>query len=143
MSHIFTRFSGNMSLAGFTAWGVVVAVVSTVGLRLFGQHVFITGDSTQSMLLFAITVPLIASVTLPVYRMARIGPTVASRAAICIALPGILFDSFAVRSFHSVYPNMPPGAAALYGSWVLWAYALMLLSGLVPVSYNTCMHRNQ
>jgi hypothetical protein len=50
-----------------------------------------------------------------------------------MSLPGLLIDVLVLVLFADIYPNME-GREGLFGAWLLWAYGLVLISGLLP--YN-------
>lgn len=121
----------------FLGWGVLLWLIATVFFRLVGQLLLNPESFVLVVLTFVVTVPLIAAVTYPVYAKREIVPTERPVAAICIALPGMIVDVVSLSFFGALFPNLyalPGSAGALFGAWMLWAYALILLSGLVPLS---------
>lgn len=47
-----------------------------------------------------------------------------------IALPGMLIDTIVLTVFPRVFTNLPVESDRYFGSWLLWAYSLILITGL-------------
>jgi hypothetical protein len=75
-----------------------------------------------------------AAVTYPVYR--RFGIPHASRgsAAALMSTPGLFLDVLLVLSAESAFPAMTQGAVVNFGALLLFGYAVVLLTGFVPVA---------
>ncbi len=52
-------------------------------------------------------------------------------AGILLVLPGMLIDTFVIQFFEDIFPNMPSSRAASFGSWLMWAYSLVILSAII------------
>lgn len=120
----------------FLGWGVILWLIATVFFRLVGQLLLNPGSLAPVILIFIATVPLIAAVTYPVYAKRAVPFAELPVAATCIALPGMVLDVVSLSFFGAAFPNLaalPGSAGALFGAWMLWAYALILLSGLLPL----------
>lgn len=122
-----------MGLWFFPLWGLLLWLVATVVMRASG-HLFMHPDQPWlAALAFLLTVPLIAAVTIPIYDWRRVNLFDRPAAAILMCLPGLLIDVVLLAWFETVYPNLE-GGGALFGAWLLWAYALVLLTGLFRVN---------
>jgi hypothetical protein len=117
----------------FVAWGFLVWAAAIVLLRLTGHYYLHPDHLYLSALTFLVTVPLIALLTWPVYDWRRVYPLDRPRAAIFLALPGMLGDIVVLLLFARVLPNLASGAW-LFGAWTLWAYVLVLITGFVSIS---------
>jgi len=112
--------------------GIVIWLGATIALRLAGQHVLRPGDRLSTFALFAVSFPLMAwlvprlcvSVGLP--REQWLG------GAVSVALPSLLLDPFSSAFFPTVFPNMSPALAGVFGGWVLWCCAGAFVGVLVP-----------
>lgn len=62
-------------------------------------------------------------------------------AAVFMVLPGMLLDVVALAFFGVLYPNMGPEAAPFFGAFLLWAYALVLLTGFFPAQAGRVKER--
>lgn len=131
--------------AFFLAWGFLVWLVATALLRLAGQHLPVPGSVPHLVGIYLAALPLIALVPCPVYRWQGLASSERPLAAALLCLPGMLLDTDVVLLFAHVFRNLPPAADGLFASWLLWAYALALLTGLfqgarrhaVPVAIRT------
>jgi len=53
------------------------------------------------------------------------------QAAVLLALPGMILDSIIMVSFRTSFPNLVPSSDSAFASWLLWAYAFVLISGFI------------
>lgn len=117
---------------GLVLWGATVWAVVFVSFRLVG-HLLL--DPTTPLVvagLFVAVFPLMAFVTYPVYRWAAIPPAKRPRAAALMSLPGLFLDAILVAFAAELLPNMSPENTVLFGSVLLFGYAVVLLTGFVP-----------
>ncbi|PAD90222.1 DUF5367 domain-containing protein [Shouchella clausii] len=120
----------------FLIWGFLVWLGATAVFRFFGQFFF---SLEQPLLLVAVyvgVIPLILSLTFPVYRYKKLQPGERQKAAVFIALPGMLFDVVVLLFFANIFVNLDPEMDRMFASWLLWAYSAILLTGLVPRKRN-------
>ncbi len=122
-----------MGMWFFPLWGFLVWLLATLIVRVSGQHFLDTDEPVIVAFLFLGTIPLIAAVTIPIYDWRKVSLHDRPAAAILMSLPGILIDVVVVLMFSTVYPNLGD-VAGLFGAWLLWAYGLVLITGLLP--YN-------
>lgn len=95
------------------------------------------GSSALVAATFVLTIPLIAAATYPTYAIMKLTATDRSAAAVYIALPSMLLDVLSLSFFETIFPNLfvlSTSAAAVFGTWLLWAYSLILVTGLFPNS---------
>ena len=104
-------------------YGLAIWLLATVFLRLRGQTVLDPGDWTKTLILFAISFPLMALVVRRLCKRFRLPPEQWPAGAIFIALPTLLLDSFSSAFFPTVFPNMAPEVAGVFGGWMLWCCA--------------------
>ncbi|NCU17433.1 DUF5367 family protein [Pallidibacillus pasinlerensis] len=71
--------------------------------------------------------------TIPIYRWKRVNALQQVKAAILIALPELLIDSIVLIFFSTIFVNIEPAMDRIFGSWLLWAYSLILFSGFLPI----------
>jgi hypothetical protein len=111
--------------------GLAVWFLATLAIRLWGQYVFRTRSAAEWALLFGVTAVVIA---VPISLLVRRLPTgeAGLRAAVLVALPGLLLDTGIVLWFRSVFPNLPEMAGMPFAALLLWAYAIALLAGVWP-----------
>src|SRR5271166_2573052 len=112
---------------GLVIWGAGTAV-----LRLAGQRLLHPGNWQRTLILFAVSFPLMAWIVRRLCRRFQLPRERWPLGAISIALPTLVLDPFSSVFFPAVFPNMPPEAAGLFGGWMLWCCAGALLGVAFP-----------
>ncbi|BFH17715.1 hypothetical protein WJ0W_001874 [Paenibacillus melissococcoides] len=88
-------------MRSFILWGCLVWIGATASFRWFGGWLIQPANPGWMILFYLLTIPIVAAITLPLYR--------GKRAA------GL---------------NLPAAAAApAFAGWLMWAYGLILVSG--------------
>jgi hypothetical protein len=87
--------------------------VGTITIRLAGQYVLHPGRVIETVILYAISFAVMAFLT------PRILGHDARATVTLLMLPTLTFDAFGCVFFPSLYPNLPPAAAGLFGGWML------------------------
>jgi hypothetical protein len=103
--------------------GLGIWIVATIALRIAGQHMLRPGDWKGTIILFAISFPLMAWLVRRLCRRFQARPEQWPAGAISIALPTLLLDPFSSTFFPTVFPNMSPEVAGVFGGWMLWCCA--------------------
>lgn len=111
------------------AWGFLLWMSATILFRLFGQTFLIPGQVFLVLSIFILAIPLIIIATYPYYYFRGIPETERLKAAVQIALPGMLLDILSIIYFAKVFPNLTNDSLPLFASWLLWAYSLILITG--------------
>lgn len=117
-------FKRALVLCGFAIW-----FAASIALRIAGQHMLRPKDWIGTLVLFAISFPLMAWVTRRLCR--RLPPQEWPIGAISLALPTLLLDPFSSAFFPMVFPNMAPELAGVFGGWMLWCCAGALLGASI------------
>jgi hypothetical protein len=112
----------SLFLYGLGAW-----VAATVTLRLAGQHLLRPRGPLGTVILFAVSFPLMAWIVRRLCSRFQLPPEEWPTGAISIALPTLLLDPFSSAWFSVVFPNMAPELAGVFGGWMLWCCAGALL----------------
>lgn len=115
----------------FLFWGFLVWLGASAIFRLTGQFFFILNSPVLLIVSYILVIPLIIVLTLPIYRWKKLNSNQQLKAAIFIALPGMLLDTIALIFFSDIFTNLKPETDRIFGSWLLWAYSLILLSGFI------------
>ncbi len=106
-------------------YGLAIWIGATLTLRLEGQHLLLPGNWKGTLILFAISFPLMAWI---VRRLCRRLPREQWLAGgLSVALPTLLLDPFSSAFFSHVFPNMSPQVAGVFGGWMLCCCAGALL----------------
>ena len=113
-------------LCGVGIWGG-----ATVALRLGGQHVLRQRDARSTLLLLAVSFPLMAWLVRRLCRRFQLPREQWPIGAISIALPTLLLDPFSSAFFPVAFPNMAPEVAGVFGGWMLWCCAGALVGVII------------
>lgn len=110
-------------------WGFLIWASATVALRLFGQVVFRSIGSGTAVALLLVSLPIMVLVAFVLLRRFR---TTERRAvgAIALVAPGMLLDAVGAIWFSTVFPNIRPDAAGLFGGWLLFCNVVVLLTAI-------------
>jgi hypothetical protein len=111
----------------FFSYGLGIWIVATIALRIAGQHLLRPSDWKGTLILFAISFPLMAWLVRRLCRRFEPRPEQWPAGAISIALPTLLLDPFSSAFFPVVFPNMSPEVAGVFGGWMLWCCAGALI----------------
>ena len=103
--------------------GLGIWIGATLALRLAGQHLLRPGDWKGTLILFAVSFPLMAWLVRRLCSRSQLPPEQWPAGAISIALPTLLLDPFSSAFFPVVFPNMAPEVAGVFGGWMLWCCA--------------------
>jgi hypothetical protein len=115
----------------FLLWGLLVWLGATLIFRFGGQFFFLHDQPMLMIMSYILVVPLILVLTLPIYKWKKVTASQRIKAAIFIALPGMLIDSIVLIYFQDIFTNLSPNTDKFFASWLLWAYSLILLSGFI------------
>ena len=113
-------------IIGFTIW-----LLATIAFRVAGQYFFLTDNSIVLIVLYLAVIPVLGFVANWVFNKYKLKKLEAVQSAVIMVLPGMIFDTFCVEYFAWVFPNLPETDAATFGSWLMWAYATVLVFGLI------------
>lgn len=119
-------YPGFSLLIGFSIW-----LLATIAFRVGGQFFFLTENPVVLIGLYLIVVPFLGGIALWVFNRYQLNKPEAVQAAALMVLPGMFFDTFCIKFFAWVFPNLPETADATFGSWLMWAYATVLVFGLL------------
>jgi uncharacterized protein DUF5367 len=104
-------------------YGLGIWLVGTIGLRVAGQNLLRPGASGGTLVLFAVSFPLMGLIVRRICSGLQLPREQWLEAAFLIALPTLLFDPFSSAFFPVVFPNMAPSVAGVFGGWMLWCCA--------------------
>jgi Family of unknown function (DUF5367) len=111
--------------------GFVIWLAATIALRLFGQRILHPGDWQGTLILFALTFPLMLLLVRRVCIGARLPQEEWLPAAVSLLLPTLLLDPFSSAFFPIVFPNMATEVAGVFGGWMLWCCAGGLIGAAI------------
>jgi uncharacterized protein DUF5367 len=99
---------------GFLLW-----TLGTIGIRLTGHRILHPNQPLQTMLLYLISFVLMAVVARRICSRLRLEKDSWPRAASLLILPTLTLDPFTCAFFPTVFPNIDPAAAGIFGGWML------------------------
>ncbi len=123
-------------LLGFILW-----LVATILLRLLGQIFFSTPLAV--VLTFLVTGVVLVLALLRLFVRTRMDLSRRLRVALSLALPGMFLDILSVTFAALVFPNIPATAQTAFAGCLLWAYSLVLLTALLPLSPALALAREE
>jgi len=100
-------------------YGLGIWLAATALLRLSGQRVLHPDSAIRTLILFAVSFPLMALLARGLCRRLHVPSEAWPAAAISLALPTLLLDPFSSAFFPAVFPNIPASAAGIFGGWML------------------------
>jgi hypothetical protein len=100
-------------------YGLAIWLAATLALRVAGQHLLHPGNWKGSLLLFAISFPLMASLVRSLCSRFQLPREQWLAGAFSIALPTLLLDPFSSAFFPIFFPNMSPAVAGVFGGWII------------------------
>ncbi len=100
-------------------FGCVLWLAATLAIRLWGQNLLHPGDTRDAVLLYVISFALMAWFLRRLCRRLKMPPAEWPAGAIALLLPTLLFDPFSTAFFTTLFPNIAPAAAGLFGGWML------------------------
>jgi hypothetical protein len=103
--------------------GLGIWTGATLALRVAGQRLLLPGHWTKTLMLFAISFPLMAWLVRRLCRRFQLPREQWLAGAVSIALPTLLLDPFSSAFFPFAFPNMAPEMAGVFGGWMLWCCA--------------------
>ena len=97
--------------------GLLLWLVGTVAIRLAGQRLLHANQPLQTVILYVLSFVLMGLLVRRIFHGLErdLWPT----AATLLVLPTLILDPFACAFFHTVYPNLDPAAAGIFGGWML------------------------
>jgi len=116
-------------------YGLAGWLLATLALRLAGQYLLRPGNGLGTLILFAVSFPLMALLVRRLCSRFQPGPEQWPAGAVAVLLPTLLLDPFSSAFFPLVFPNMAPELAGVFGGWMLWCCA----GGLVGVTIRRPM----
>lgn len=111
--------------------GLALWLAGTVGLRLGGQGILHPRSILSTLMLFAVSFPLMGFVVRGLCRRFRVPREEWLSGAVAIAAPTLVLDAFSSAFFPLVFPNIPAEAAGVFGGWILICCAGAILGVMV------------
>lgn len=111
--------------------GFLVWLLATLAFRLAGQFFFLTESPIILSILYVVVIPSMIFLALFTFKKFHLSGFEKTAAGILLVLPGMLIDTFAIQFFEAIFPNIPATRAASFGSWLMWAYSIVLVTAII------------
>ncbi len=113
------------------AIGFLIWFLATLTFRFAGQFFFITDSPVVLTSLYAAVIPALILIAVLTFKKFKLSGFENIVAGVLLVLPGMILDTFAIQFFEQIFPNMPSSRAATFGSWLMWAYSVVLFTSVV------------
>lgn len=111
-------------------FGFIVWLVATLVFRFWGTSFFLIENDFIIISLYLITVPALYFLITLFFNVFKITRVERLKSAVFMAIPGMIGDVLCMK-FHSiVFPEFSTQQTTVLGSWILWAYVVVLLTGI-------------
>jgi hypothetical protein len=99
--------------------GALLWVVGTVGIRLDGRGLLRASRPAATLILYLASFVLMALLVPRIFRRLGLEEGFWPAAATLLMLPTLILDPFSCAFFPVIFPNLEPGAAGVFGGWIL------------------------
>lgn len=123
-------YKQNYLLASFIV-GFLVWLTATILFRVAGHYFFIVDNAYVMIFLYIILIPALGFMATAVFNQFRLGNLESIKSAALMVLPGMILDTICVQFFEKIFPNMPEIYSKTFASWLMFAYAIVLIFGLL------------
>lgn len=113
-------------IVGFLVW-----LSATVLFRVAGHYFFIVDNTLLMVVLYAILIPALGFISTAVFNKFKLNNLESVKSAAIMVLPGMLLDTLCIQFFEKLFPNMPEIYSKTFASWLMFAYAIVLIFGLL------------
>ena len=125
----------NFSLGfGFSVW-----LIATLIFRLWGNTFFLIELPLLLIGFFLGTVPILYLQVKWVFNRYHLIGNKRLESAILMAIPGMLCDVACIKFHDLVFPRLTMEQVIVLGAWVLWAYVIVLLIGVLSATNKNDM----
>ncbi|MNE35941.1 hypothetical protein D3C81_1658460 [compost metagenome] len=102
-----------------------------LAFRVAGQFFFITDSVPILTSLYVALIPALVLISILTFKRFKLSGFENIVAGVLLVLPGMVLDMFIIQFFEHIFPNMAPNSATTFGSWLMWAYSIVLLTSIV------------
>jgi hypothetical protein len=99
--------------------GALLWIVGTVAIRLGGQGLLHPNRPAATLILYLASFVLMALLVPRTFRRLGLAGDSWPAAATLLMLPTLILDPFSCAFFTVIFPNVEPGAAGVFGGWML------------------------
>lgn len=117
----------NFSLIlGFSVW-----LAATLSFRYWGNEFFLIENTLVIISLYVGVLPILFFLVKGVFRKYGLVEHERVKSVVLMSLPGMMLDVFCMKYHDLIFPLFSREEIIVFGSWVLWVYAIVLSIGLV------------
>ena len=113
-------------IVGFLVW-----LSATVLFRVAGQYFFIADNALVMVVLYIILIPALGLISTSIFNKFKLDNLESVKSAAIMVLPGMLLDTLCIQFFENVFPNLPETYSKTFASWLMFAYSIVLIFGLL------------
>ena len=99
--------------------GLAIWIAGTVAIRLIGQHLLRPGNTPFTVALYVASFVAMAILVRWIFGLLRLPRESWPLAATILIAPTLILDPFSCLFFPTLFPNIVPSAAGLFGGWML------------------------
>jgi hypothetical protein len=99
--------------------GVLLWLVGTAAIRLAGQRLLHSDRPYATLILYLISFALMALLAPRIFRRVGVQKESWPAAATLLMVPTLILDPFSCIFFNTIFSNVDPGAAGVFGGWML------------------------
>src|SRR5580658_11136973 len=99
--------------------GILLWFVGTVAIRLAGRGLLHPNRPVATLVLYLASLVLMALLAPRIYRRLGLPEDSWPAAATLLMLPTLILDPFSCAFFTIIFPSVEPGAAGVFGGWML------------------------
>ncbi|MBZ5552118.1 MAG: DUF5367 domain-containing protein [Acidobacteriia bacterium] len=99
--------------------GFILWMVGSIGIRLAGQRLLHPNQPLEAVLLYLVSFVLMGVAARRIFERLGLARDSWRQAASLLILPTLLLDPFSCAFFPTVFPNIDPAAAGVFGGWML------------------------
>ena len=111
---------------GFSVW-----LMATLAFHFWGHTFFLIDNPLLLSTFFLGTAPLLWLLAQWVFNYLGLEGSQRLESAVLMAVPGMISDVFCLKFSAIVFPTLTNEQAIVLGAWILWAYVIVLLIGVV------------
>ncbi len=111
-------------------FGLSIWLIATLVFRYTASSFFNIESHVTITLLYIGTIPILYVLSHWVFNKFKLTQNEITQCAVLMSIPGMLLDTFAIKFYPLVFPTFTMEETIVLGSWVIWAYTIVLLIGL-------------
>jgi hypothetical protein len=108
-----------------------VWLIATLFFRIWGDSFFIVENSFLLTGFFLGTIPILFILSMWVFNKYQLIGNKRLESATLMTIPGMLCDVACLKFHHLIFPKLTIEQAIVLGAWILWAYVIVLLVGVM------------